>query len=58
MSLGGGGGFEGFYGSVTASGVSKVYTAMSEHCEFGSSSFLVDIGGGLGRCGLLACSEL
>jgi hypothetical protein len=50
VSLGGGGGFEGFYGSVTAGGVSKVYAAMEEHCGFASSSFLVDIGGGLGRC--------
>lgn len=49
-SLGGGGGFEGFYGSVTAGGVSKVYAAMQEHCDFSPSSFLVDIGGGLGRC--------
>ena len=50
VSLGGGGGFEGFYGSVTAGGVSKVYHAMSTHCGFGRDSFLVDIGGGLGRC--------
>lgn len=48
-SLGGGGGFEGFYGSVTANGVSRVYDAMSEHCGFGKDSFLVDIGGGVGR---------
>lgn len=48
-SLGGGGGFEGFYGSVTANGVSRVYEAMSEHCGFGRDSFLVDIGGGVGR---------
>jgi hypothetical protein len=51
VSLGGGGGFEGFYGSVTAKGVSKVYASMSKHCDFKSSSFLVDIGGGLGRYG-------
>jgi hypothetical protein len=53
VSLGGGGGFEGFYGSVTAGGVSKVYKAMAAHCNFDASSFLVDIGGGLGRCATL-----
>lgn len=53
-SLGGGGGFEGFYGSVTANGVSRVYESMSEHCAFGKDSFLVDIGGGVGRYALNA----
>eukprot|EP00892_Ulva_mutabilis_P001529 jgi/Ulvmu1/11377/UM075_0039.1 len=48
-SLGGGGGFEGFYGSVTANGVSRVYDSMTDHCRFGRDSFLVDIGGGVGR---------
>lgn len=49
-SLGGGGGFEGFYGSVTGHGVTRVYESMEQHCQFDSSSFLVDVGGGVGRC--------
>jgi hypothetical protein len=49
-SLGGGGGFEGFYGSVTGHGVARVYASMQQHCQFDGSSFLVDIGGGVGRC--------
>lgn len=48
-SLGGGGGFEGFYGSVTGHGVTRVYESMQQHCQFDSSSFLVDVGGGVGR---------
>jgi len=51
--VGGGSGGEGFYGSVTAGGLSKVFGELAHRCAMGPASFLVDIGGGLGRCGRL-----
>lgn len=47
--LGGGEGIEGIYGSVTQTGMQKIYDSFRINCNFGSSSTLVDIGAGLGR---------
>ncbi|KAK9826092.1 hypothetical protein WJX81_001533 [Elliptochloris bilobata] len=47
--LGGGEGIEGLYGSVTRTGMQKVLDCLAAHCGLGASSYLVDIGAGLGR---------
>ena len=49
--LGGGEGIEGLYGSVTRTGMQKVFSCMAANCGLGASSHLVDVGAGLGRCG-------
>jgi len=48
--LGGGEGVEGIYGSITLAGMQRIYDSMQHSCGFDSSSTLVDIGAGLGRC--------
>lgn len=49
--LGGGEGIEGIYGSITASGMTKIFDCLHHNCGLGSNSTLVDIGAGLGRWG-------
>jgi len=48
--LGGGEGVEGIYGSITLAGMRRIYDCMKHNCGFDSSSTLVDVGAGLGRC--------
>lgn len=47
--LGGGEGVEGIYGSITQTGMQKVFDCLAESCGLGPRSTLVDIGAGLGR---------
>lgn len=47
--LGGGEGVEGIYGSITATGMQKIFDCMHHSCALNAKSALVDIGAGLGR---------
>ncbi|KAJ9513041.1 hypothetical protein QJQ45_029470 [Haematococcus lacustris] len=47
--LGGGEGVEGIYGSITQTGMQRIFESMRHNCGLDSSSVLVDIGAGLGR---------
>jgi hypothetical protein len=47
--LGGGEGVEGIYGSITATGMQKIFDCMHHSCALGPRSTLIDIGAGLGR---------
>jgi len=47
--LGGGEGIEGIYGSITLTGMQKIFNSMRHNCHLDKSSTLVDIGAGLGR---------
>lgn len=47
--LGGGEGVEGIYGSITQTGMQKIFDSMRHNCGLDKSSTLVDIGAGLGR---------
>jgi hypothetical protein len=49
--LGGGEGVEGIYGSITATGMQKIFDCMHHNCALDTKSRLIDIGAGLGRCG-------
>lgn len=51
--VGGGEGVEGLYGSVACKGTTDIVDCMRDECGLDSSSRLVDIGAGLGRCGIL-----
>lgn len=48
---------EGIYGSITATGMHKVLECMKHNCGLGKSSTLIDIGAGLGRWGVLFCTQ-
>jgi hypothetical protein len=47
--LAGGEGIQGIYGSISSSGMQKIFDSMNEHCGFDNASRLLDIGSGLGR---------
>lgn len=41
---------QGIYGSITLAGMKRIFDSLRHSCGFDSSSTLVDIGAGLGRC--------
>ncbi|GBF95231.1 hypothetical protein Rsub_07946 [Raphidocelis subcapitata] len=47
--LGGGEGVEGIYGSITATGMGRIFDCMQHNCALDGRSRLVDVGAGLGR---------
>ncbi|KAI8473212.1 MAG: hypothetical protein J3K34DRAFT_519071, partial [Monoraphidium minutum] len=47
--LGGGEGVEGIYGSITATGMQRVFDVLHHSCGLGPKSTLIDVGAGLGR---------
>ncbi len=48
--LGGGEGVEGLYGTLACGGMQKVLDCMAANCGLQSTSRLVDVGAGIGRC--------
>jgi hypothetical protein len=47
--LGGGEGCIGIYGSITQTGMQRIFESMRHNCGLNHNSILVDIGAGLGR---------
>lgn len=47
--LGGGEGIEGVYGSITQTGMHKIFDCLHYNCGLDHRSTLVDVGAGLGR---------